>query len=572
MRIEEAVTKAWASVLTEQILQEVMSGLRQMKFDLMLSGEDSGLKNVWEEVCVQVQLEESFFWDAYLETIEQAIAVRLDELDRAVLLALWSTTDSGWDWIFDHHGDKDGDHEAPVDQSEIISALRGKLLAMAADYTNSNISRFHALHYGCDYYEGEEDDEEDADEEGEEDFEEEAEDDYPITDQEPRAEAAQPVVNDPLTTESAPIEDSRIVEPDQSAFVRPADYGKNNKLVTEADYLRAREVLRKKLSQLNAGIDPEMLQGCMMMAGDHIESGARAWAAYSKAMIADLGDKVRPYLRSFYEGARYFPGLDTAGMDDAAAIEKAIAADKAPAFDPEKAAGEKWNSLTPVNRRNMAISHKFDPRLAESMAKQDWAALTQYQRASLAVDPKTNDFVVKEDEAVPADYGKNNKIFTEEAYLQARERLRKKLAQLNTGLDPEMLQAGMTLDQARADLAGLEQRLKEDQGPVTDARLEDRMREYRNLVSEMEAKQAESVVNDQLTTEGQAQGGTNAAIPATPSAQEMADLKAQMDQAIAELASILGAQVEPNRGATYQAGSGGAQALNESGDGGNLPG
>jgi uncharacterized protein YecE (DUF72 family) len=258
-------------------------------------------------------------------------------------------------------------------------------------------------------------------------------------------------------------------------------------------------------------------------------------------MIADLGDKVKPYLRSFYEGARYFPGLDTAGMDDAAAIEKAIAADKAPAFDPEKAAGEKWNLLTPVNLRNRAISHQFDPRLAESMAKQDWAALTQYQRASLAVDPKTNDFVVKEDEAVPADYGKNNKIFTEEAAEKALEILRKKLAQLNTGLDPEMLQAGMTLDQARADLVNLQLRLK-DQRPVTDARLEDNVREYRKLASEMENNHAEPVVNDRLTTEGQAQGGTNAAIPATPSAEEMANLKAQMDQALGELAALLGAK------------------------------
>jgi hypothetical protein len=174
MRIEEAVTKAWASILTEKILGEVMSGLRQMKFDLMLSGEDSGLKNVWEEICAQVQIEESFFWDAYLETIEQAIGARLDELNRVELLALWSTTDSGWDWIYDHHGDEDGDEQAPVDTSEIISMLRGGLIAMADEYTNGNISRFRALHYGDDY-EDEEDDE-DEDEDDEDDFEDEEDD------------------------------------------------------------------------------------------------------------------------------------------------------------------------------------------------------------------------------------------------------------------------------------------------------------------------------------------------------------------------------------------------------------
>ena len=163
MRIEEAVTKAWATVLTEKILQEVMSGLQQMKFDVMLSGGDSGLKNVWEEICAQVQIEESFFWDAYLETLEAAIEARLNELDHAALLALWSITDSGWSWIYDHHGDSDGDQEAPIDPCEIIRELRGKLISVADEYTNRNLSRHRALHYGYDEYEDTEDEDDDED-------------------------------------------------------------------------------------------------------------------------------------------------------------------------------------------------------------------------------------------------------------------------------------------------------------------------------------------------------------------------------------------------------------------------
>ena len=98
----------------------------------------------------------------------------------------------------------------------------------------------------------------------------------------------------------------------------------NNKLFTSDKVAAARERLKKKLSgtQLNSGIDPELLMDGIIIAGGHIESGTRAFAAYAKAMIEDLGDGVKPYLLSFYEAARNYPGLDTEGMssvDDAKA-------------------------------------------------------------------------------------------------------------------------------------------------------------------------------------------------------------------------------------------------------------
>lgn len=74
--------------------------------------------------------------------------------------------------------------------------------------------------------------------------------------------------------------------------------------------------MRAKLEQLNMGIDPEMLAIGTEMAVYHLEKGARKFAKYAKAMIADLGDAVRPYLKSFYNGARDLPevvGSDMVG-------------------------------------------------------------------------------------------------------------------------------------------------------------------------------------------------------------------------------------------------------------------
>ena len=87
-----------------------------------------------------------------------------------------------------------------------------------------------------------------------------------------------------------------------------------NRLVTDERYEELKRRMRAKLEQLNMGIDPEMLAIGTEMAVYHIEKGARKFAEYAKAMIADLGDAVRPYLKSFYNGARDLPEVVDSGM------------------------------------------------------------------------------------------------------------------------------------------------------------------------------------------------------------------------------------------------------------------
>ena len=91
----------------------------------------------------------------------------------------------------------------------------------------------------------------------------------------------------------------------------------NNKLFTEDKVAAARARMKSKFGQLNSGIDPEMLVDGMTIAGAYIESGIRSFTQYSKAMISDFGDGVKPYLLSFWEAARNYPGLNTQGMTSA---------------------------------------------------------------------------------------------------------------------------------------------------------------------------------------------------------------------------------------------------------------
>ncbi|MFL0806741.1 MAG: hypothetical protein K6L60_05590 [Oceanobacter sp.] len=97
-----------------------------------------------------------------------------------------------------------------------------------------------------------------------------------------------------------------------------------NTVFTEDAAAKARELLRKKLGQHSSGIDPEIMQAGITLAGYHIEKGARTFAAYAKAMTADLGDVVKPYLKSWYMGVKYDPrAANFDGMDDAATVDSA---------------------------------------------------------------------------------------------------------------------------------------------------------------------------------------------------------------------------------------------------------
>ena len=94
-------------------------------------------------------------------------------------------------------------------------------------------------------------------------------------------------------------------------------YGADNRLVSRARYEELKKRMRQKLGgQMNMGIDPEILAIGTEMAAYHIEAGARRFADYARRMIADLGDAIRPYLKSFYNGARDLPEVQEAGYAD----------------------------------------------------------------------------------------------------------------------------------------------------------------------------------------------------------------------------------------------------------------
>ena len=75
---------------------------------------------------------------------------------------------------------------------------------------------------------------------------------------------------------------------------------------------------------LNSNVDPEFLADGITLSGYHIENGARSFADYAKAVVDDMGDMVKPYLKSWYMGIKYDPrAANFEGMSSAAEVESA---------------------------------------------------------------------------------------------------------------------------------------------------------------------------------------------------------------------------------------------------------
>jgi N12 class adenine-specific DNA methylase len=168
-----------------------------------------------------------------------------------------------------------------------------------------------------------------------------------------------------------------------------------NTVFTEDAAAAARAILKKKLGQLNSGIDPELMQAGITLAGYHIEKGARTFAAYAKAMIEDLGGAVKPYLKSWYMGVKYdprasgFDGMSSAGEVegadvDALTTENAVVDAPPSVREGAKLAGAKvaadlfqWDKKASTTAKvKIAVMDYLYENLPEAEAKKDLTALS----------------------------------------------------------------------------------------------------------------------------------------------------------------------------------------------------
>ncbi len=118
---------------------------------MMQSAEDGELENLWEEICVQVQGERSFFWNAYVDYMESCIAKTLKEkCTYPELQMLWLQTDSFDYWSNCEVESEDcleeffGPDDFPVDfcEEDVITLILKRVCRDADAFSNDRIERY----------------------------------------------------------------------------------------------------------------------------------------------------------------------------------------------------------------------------------------------------------------------------------------------------------------------------------------------------------------------------------------------------------------------------------------------
>lgn len=163
-------------------------------------------------------------------------------------------------------------------------------------------------------------------------------------------------------------------------------------------------------------IDAEALMDGLIIAADYIEQGMD-YKAYHDAMVNDFGDFIRPYLVSFWEGARNYPGVD-----QVASVE-----------NKTKELEDKATKLSEGVNATEAVKATADARRAAAQAE-----LTQLRKnlASMKSSTKAaNATATKFESQIPALEAKLVQI--EKELLDAKSRVasqRSQLSELNSKL------------------------------------------------------------------------------------------------------------------------------------------
>jgi hypothetical protein len=144
-RTKAEIFERKAEDAAQRITRNVICDLEKMTDTL--SSDDSGLETTWDEICIQIQHEESPFWFAYDEIVRGMVGGFVAELSDNEREAIWLQTDAGIDWNCE---EPDVREPNPVNQDEIVDYLVRDVYSKAADWSNERIDAYFARSYESD--------------------------------------------------------------------------------------------------------------------------------------------------------------------------------------------------------------------------------------------------------------------------------------------------------------------------------------------------------------------------------------------------------------------------------------
>ena len=138
-----AIVAGLASRLTDRLARKAIRDLQRLGGNSLLSGDDSGLQSVWDEVCVQIQGQKSGYWAAYEDTALGLIETEVGKLSEPELQALWMQTRSGETWWAGLEGSvEDATTAVPYDKTEVAEHILDRVIGLAGDWSNKRVAAY----------------------------------------------------------------------------------------------------------------------------------------------------------------------------------------------------------------------------------------------------------------------------------------------------------------------------------------------------------------------------------------------------------------------------------------------
>ena len=146
----ENILSCQADKMRSAVVRKCIRKLQSHKRDsnMLQSDEDSGLENLWDEVCVQTQFQYFWNWCLYEDYMKDLICSFLkDMFDENELNILWSQTEEFVEWLDEYYDNPKGYlHKCNIIGTycldNIMDLIFDDLISVSVNYTNARIEKY----------------------------------------------------------------------------------------------------------------------------------------------------------------------------------------------------------------------------------------------------------------------------------------------------------------------------------------------------------------------------------------------------------------------------------------------
>ncbi len=145
--VESLVLARFAEQIRDGLARRAIRYLQGLGRESVMSPDDAGLENVWDEFCVQVQSGESLFWESYVEVVQQFLVHEIEALPEFQRDALWLQTPSGESWVVQAEEAYQGGRrrsQVPSCIPDAAAWIFDRVVEYAAEWSNARIRRFES--------------------------------------------------------------------------------------------------------------------------------------------------------------------------------------------------------------------------------------------------------------------------------------------------------------------------------------------------------------------------------------------------------------------------------------------